>query len=140
MPKRRVRFLVSVWAMFAAALASAETYYPLTELLAASKTVVGEDIHYPKSGTPRISVAIVTVEPGTQASFHRHPVPLVSYVLEGELTVDYGPHGTKTFREGDTWVEAMEVAHRGINRGSAIVRLLAVYIGAEGSDNVVLQK
>lgn len=116
----------------------AQTYYPIKELLSSGQTVIGEAVRYPSSGTPRITVAIVTVEPGAQASFHRHPVPLVAYVLEGELTVDYGAKGRRTFRQGEALIEAMDTPHRGTNSGTGIVRLLAVYIGAEGSENTVL--
>ncbi|MCE1182282.1 MAG: cupin domain-containing protein [Rhodocyclales bacterium] len=115
-------------------------YYPVQELLVTGKTIVGEDIQYPTTGVPKITVAVVTVAPGAPAAFHRHPVPLVAYILEGELTVDYGPKGVKTFRQGDALVEAMNVPHRGMNLGSGMVKLLAVYIGAEGSANVALEK
>lgn len=120
-------------------MAEAQTYYPVQELLTTSQTVVGETIRYP-SGTPRVTVAIVSVMPGSAATFHRHPAPLVAYILEGELTVDYGQHGKKTFRQGEALVEAMDVAHRGFNEGSALVKLLAIYVGAEGTPNVVLEK
>lgn len=115
-------------------------YYPVQELLVTGKTVVGEDIQYPTTGAPKVTVAVVTVAPGAPAAFHRHPVPLVAYILEGELTVDYGAKGVKTFRQGDALVEAMNVPHRGMNLGSGIVKLLAVYVGAEGSANVALEK
>lgn len=115
-------------------------YYPVQELLVTGKTIVGEDIQYHTTGVPKITVAVVTVAPGAPAAFHRHPVPLVAYILEGELTVDYGPKGVKTFRQGDALVEAMNVPHRGMNLGSGMVKLLAVYIGAEGSANVALEK
>lgn len=123
-----------------AALARDEGYYPVQELLVTGKTVVGENIQYPTSGAPRITVAVVTVAPNTQAGFHRHPVPLVAYILEGELTVDYGEKGVKTFRQGDALVEAMNVPHRGMNLGTTVVKLLAVYVGAEGAANAVLEK
>ena len=122
------------------ALARDQGYYPVQELLVTGKTVVGESIQYPTTGAPKITVAVVTVAPGAPAAFHRHPVPLVAYILEGELTVDYGEKGVKTFRQGDALVEAMNVPHRGMNLGSGIVKLLAVYVGAEGSANVVLEK
>ena len=73
-----------------AALARDQGYYPVQELLVTGQTVVGENIQYPTTGAPKITVAVVTVAPGTPAAFHRHPVPLVAYILEGELTVDYG--------------------------------------------------
>lgn len=123
-----------------AALARDEGYYPVQELLVTGETVVGEKIQYPTTGAPRITVAVVTVAPNTQAGFHRHPVPLVAYVLEGELTVDYGEKGVKTFRQGDAVVEAMNAPHRGMNLGSGVVKLLAVYVGAEGSANATLEK
>ncbi len=122
------------------ALADGQGYYPVQELLVTGKTVVGEDIRYPTTGAPRITVAVVTVAPGSPAAFHRHPVPLVAYILEGELTVDYGEKGVKTFRQGDALVEAMDVPHRGMNLGTGIVKLLAVYVGAEGAANVALEK
>lgn len=118
---------------------NSQTYYPVQELLTTSQTVIGESIRYP-SGTPRVSVAIVSVMPGAAAAFHRHPAPLVAYMLEGELTVDYGIHGKKIYRQGEALVEAMDAPHRGVNEGSTPVKLLAIYIGAEGTPNVVLEK
>ncbi|MEO5342938.1 MAG: cupin domain-containing protein [Gammaproteobacteria bacterium SHHR-1] len=115
-------------------------YYPVEELLVTGKTVVGEEILYPSTGAAKITVALVTVKPGAPAAFHRHPVPLVAYILEGELSVDYGPKGVRTYRQGDALVEAMDVPHRGMNRGTETVRLLAVYVGAEGLANVELEK
>ncbi|SFN57753.1 Cupin domain-containing protein [Formivibrio citricus] len=123
-----------------AALASDQGYYPVQELLVTGETVAGEKIKYPTTGAPKITVAVVTVAPNSQAGFHRHPVPLVAYILEGELTVDYGEKGVKTFRKGDAVVEAMNLPHRGMNLGSGVVKLLAVYVGAEGSANATLEK
>jgi hypothetical protein len=34
-------------------------------------------------------------------------------------------------------MEAMEIAHFGINHGARPVRILAVYMGAEGSQDVI---
>ncbi|MBW7903171.1 MAG: cupin domain-containing protein [Rhodocyclaceae bacterium] len=133
------RFILLLALLVSGAQARDQNYYPVQELLVTGKTVVGEDIRYP-TGVPRITVAVVTVAPGAAAAFHRHPVPLVAYILEGELTVDYGPEGVKTFRHGDALVEAMHVPHRGMNLGSGIVRLLAVYVGAEGAANVALEQ
>lgn len=126
--------------LITAALARDEGYYPVQELLVTGETVVGEKIQYPTTGGPKITVAVVTVAPNSQAGFHRHPVPLVAYILEGELTVDYGEKGVKTFRQGDAIVEAMNMPHRGMNLGSGVVKLLAVYVGAEGSANAMLEK
>jgi quercetin dioxygenase-like cupin family protein len=68
---------------------------------------------------------------------HRHGVPLFAYILDGELTVDYGAHGTRVYRSGQAFMEAMEVAHFGINHGTQMVRILAVYMGAKGAEDVI---
>ena len=114
--------------------------YPTQELLSTEMTVMGEAIHYPTNGQAKVTVSIVTIEPGADIKLHRHPVPLVAYVLEGELTVDYGAKGMKIYHKGDAFVEAMDVPHRGMNPGTSTVRLLAIYTGAEGAANVALEK
>jgi len=53
------------------------------------------------------------------------------------LTVDYGTHGTRTYRQGQAFMEAMDVAHAGINTGTQPVRILAVYMGAQGASDVI---
>ena len=133
------KFILLLALLATGAQAQESNYYPVQELLVTGKTTVGEAIQYP-SGAPKITVAVVTVAPGSPAAFHRHPVPLVAYILEGELTVDYGEKGVKTFRQGDAVVEAMSLPHRGMNLGGGVVKLLAVYIGADGSANVALEK
>jgi quercetin dioxygenase-like cupin family protein len=120
--------------------AQADNAYPAKDLLTTSKTVVGEDIIYPTTGPAKITASIVTVAPGANTIEHRHGVPLFAYILEGELTVDYGAHGKKVFKKGDALVETMGVKHRGMNLGTTTVSLLAVYIGAEGAVNVIIDK
>ena len=57
--------------------------------------------------------------------------------LSGELTVDYGEHGSKTYQAGDAFIEAMNTWHNGHNTGDGPLRILAVYMGADGVPNVV---
>ncbi|MFZ2854308.1 MAG: cupin domain-containing protein [Rhodocyclaceae bacterium] len=122
------------------ASAQAAQAYPTQELLSTGTTVMGEALRYPTSGPAKVTVSIVTIQPGADTVLHRHPAPLVAYILEGELTVDYGAQGKKIFHKGDALLEAMDVPHRGMNHGSSPVSLLAVYLGAEGTANVALEK
>lgn len=122
-------------ALCLSAPASAQSYN-LTGSVSSSKTVVGEDIVYPR-GKAVITSAIVVLAPGEKTIGHRHGVPMFAYMLEGELTVDYGTHGIKVYRQGDSLLEAMNVSHFGRNTGTTTVRILAVYMGAEGSKDVV---
>ena len=59
--------------------------------------------------------------------------------LEGALTVDYGPAGSRAYEAGDAFLEAFGSDHDGRNAGDAPMRLLAVYMGAEGVPNTVMR-
>jgi quercetin dioxygenase-like cupin family protein len=118
------------------ALDAAAPSYPAVPLLSTGKTIVGETIHYPK-GDAHITAAIVTLAPGGRTILHKHGVPLFAYILAGELTVNYGTHGTRTYKQGQSFMEAMDVAHFGINNGAQPVRILAVYMGATGAKDVI---
>jgi quercetin dioxygenase-like cupin family protein len=53
-------------------------------------------------------------------------------ILEGDLTVDYGDKGTRTFHQGESIAEAINVPHNGKNLGTTPVKLFVAYAGAEG--------
>ena len=110
--------------------------YPAVPLISSGKNIVGETIHYPK-GAAHVTAAIVTLAPGGRTIVHKHGVPLFAYILSGTLTVNYGTHGTRTYKTGDAFMEAMDVAHFGINNGKESVKILAVYMGAKGAKNVI---
>jgi quercetin dioxygenase-like cupin family protein len=111
--------------------------YPAVPLLSTGTTIVGETIRYPTTGPAQVTAAIVTLAPGEKTSVHKHGVPLFAYILEGELTVDYAGYSKRTYRAGEAFMEAMDVAHFGINTGAQTMRLLAVYMGAQGSEDVI---
>ena len=105
-------------------------------LLDTDLTILDEAFAYP-NGRSRITAARITVPPGATVPLHLHPVPLFAYILQGELVVDYGGHGTRTYRKGDAFVEAFHTPHAGRNGGKGNVQILAVYAGAEGVPNSI---
>lgn len=109
--------------------------YPAVPLLSTGTTVVGEKIHYP-AGDAHVTAAIVTLAPGARTIMHKHDVPLFAYILEGELTVDYGAHGKRTYTQGQSLMEAMAVPHFATNTGDKTMRLIGVYMGADGAQDV----
>jgi quercetin dioxygenase-like cupin family protein len=139
---RRSRLFVALAALALCALArpaaaeTAKPSYPAVPLIATGKTIVGETIRYPK-GPAHVTAAVVTLAPGGRTIVHKHGVPLFAYILSGELTVNYGAHGTRTYKPGDAFMEAMDVAHFGVNNGKEPVRILAVYMGAKGAKDVI---
>jgi quercetin dioxygenase-like cupin family protein len=116
--------------------APAAPSYPAEPLLSTSTTIVGEKIRYP-SGAAHVTSAIVTLAPGARTILHKHGVPMFAYILDGEITVDYGKHGKRTYRKGQSLMEAMHVAHFGENTGKEPMRLIAVYMGAARAKDVI---
>ena len=119
--------------------AAQESGYPAAPLLSTGVTVVDETLRYATTGPARVTASIVTIAPGSRTIVHKHGVPMFAYILGGELTVDYGDHGKRTYRQGQALMEAMDVAHYGVNDGAEPVRILVVYMGAEGAANVIPQ-
>jgi quercetin dioxygenase-like cupin family protein len=101
-------------------------------VLSSGSTVTGEPIRYPSGAPAQITAVEITLQPGQQTGWHTHPVPLFGYILEGELTVDYGAKGKRIYLKGNGLAEAMNEAHNGRNTGPYPLTILAVFIGLEG--------
>jgi quercetin dioxygenase-like cupin family protein len=106
----------------------------LTPLLSGNQTIIDQTIAYPE-GTPKVTAAIVVIPPGKDTGWHTHAVPLFVYILEGEVTVDYGSKGIKVYKAGEALLEAENWPHNGMNQTDELVRIFAVYMGAEGLAN-----
>lgn len=120
-------------AAFAAGRLSAEApLRPVTPLVASSETIMGEQIVYPTGRPAKVTAAVVELAPGGETGWHTHGVPTFGYVLEGELTVDYGEKGTRVYRAGDAVLEAIAIPHNGRNTGAGPMRILALFMGADG--------
>ncbi len=140
--EHRLTVVTGILAVFTAGISlgvawAREPLLRFTPLFATGKTVMDETIVYPVAGPAKLTAGIVALAPGDETGWHTHGVPLTGIVLEGELTVNYGNRGTRTYRQGDAIAEAMSVPHNGKNAGAGPMRLFAVFIGAEGVANTV---
>ena len=108
----------------------------LTPLVQGGTDVLGTPLAYPE-GTPNVTSATVTIPPGGETGWHQHEVPLFAYILEGELTVDYGAKGKKIYRAGEAVLEAVGWAHNGTNTGTVPMKLVAVYMGGGSKANTI---
>lgn len=131
-----VSFILSLSGL-SVAWAAEYDYRQTKKLFNTSKTVIGETITYPKSARAKLAALEIVVAPGEKTAWHQHGAPLFAYILEGELVVDYGEHGEKVYVKGDAFMEAMAANHRGRNDGDEPVVILALFLGAEGYDNVI---
>jgi len=127
-------FLLSPLAAPALAAESEQYQNLLTPLYAGNQTIIGQEIAYPQ-GTPKVTAAIVTIPPGQETGWHTHQVPLFVYILEGEISVDYGDKGVKVYKAGDSLIEAMNWPHNATNKTDQPVKIMAVYMGAEDKPN-----
>lgn len=137
----RTILAIAAGGLIAVSVAFARTarqdYQRVDTLFSGSETVVGERLVYPEPGRAKLTSVIVTMLPGETTGWHTHGVPLFAYMLEGELEVDYGEKGVRTYRKGDAFLEAMATAHNGTNKGAVPVRVMAVFMGADGHENVI---
>jgi quercetin dioxygenase-like cupin family protein len=121
-------------------VAAQDTSPTVTTLLSTGTTIAGETLHYPVTGAAHVTAEIATLPPGVRTALHKHGVPTFAYILDGEITVDYGDRGKRTYRKGDSLMEAMDVAHFGADAGAQPVRILVVFMGAEGVADTIPMK
>jgi quercetin dioxygenase-like cupin family protein len=110
--------------------------YPAIPLFSGDRTVMDEAIAYPP-GKAHVNALIVVLGPGEKTLVHKHGVPTFIHILEGEVTVEYESHGKRTYHQGESFLEAMDVEHAGTNTGTVPVKILAVYMGADGAQDVI---
>jgi len=103
-----------------------------TVLVQSTKTFIGQDLRYPLL-KPQITAVLVELPPGGSSGRHLHPVPELAYVLEGTLTLATEGQGEKVFNAGQAFVESVNTWHTGFNRGTTPLKVLAVFVGEEGT-------
>jgi quercetin dioxygenase-like cupin family protein len=78
----------------------------------------------------KVTVVEVTLEPGQAGKPHRHPGPVIGYVLEGEDEWAIDDQSAKTLKTGDTFYEPTGCLHR-VSKNPAAkgnTRVLAVVL------------
>jgi quercetin dioxygenase-like cupin family protein len=99
------------------------------------KTILGQSFKYP-SGTPLINAFNIDIPVGKKTSLHKHAVPLFVYVVSGEMIVDYGSKGKRTFKAGAAYIEAIEWCHIAQAVGNQPAKIIGVYLGQEKPDQI----
>jgi quercetin dioxygenase-like cupin family protein len=78
----------------------------------------------------KVTVVEVTLEPGQAGEPHRHPGPVIGYVLKGEYEWAIDDQTAKTLKSGDTFYEPTGCLHR-VSKNPAAkgnTRVLAVVL------------
>lgn len=109
--------------------------YPQAQiLLETTETIAGETLHYPQSGQAKVTAAIITIPPGASTGWHQHKIPLVAYILSGELEMEYANGKRIVLKPGQALMEAISVAHIGTNLGNQPVKIFVAFIAEEKSE------
>ena len=78
----------------------------------------------------KVTVVEVTLRPGQAGKPHRHPGPVIGYVLEGEYELGIDDQPSKVFKAGETFYEPTGCLHR-VSKNPATkgnTRVLAVVL------------
>lgn len=115
--------------------AAADEHYPHMQiLLETQQTIAGERLVYPQSAQAKVTAATITIPPGQSTGWHKHKIPLVGYLLSGQLETEYADGKRVLLKQGDALMEAMRVAHIGANTGSVPARIFVAFIGTDHTD------
>ena len=109
----------------------------ITKLLQGSETIEGKAIAYPPSDKAEMAVLMVDLAPGKEIGLHMHPVPLVVYMMEGELEVEVSGGGKHKLQAGTAFLEVVNTWHNGFNRTDKPVKFLVVFAGEKGKANLI---
>lgn len=98
-------------------------------LLQTTTNSLGQPIAYPRDGAPEVSALLVEMAPGEDTGWHKHPVPLLGYLLAGELTVYQITGEKRVVRAGEVSLESVGVVHRGVNEGAVPLKMIVFVVG-----------
>ena len=98
-------------------------------LLQTTVNATGQPITYPTGGTPEVTAILVEMAPGEKTPWHQHPVPLLGYILSGELTVCQADGQKRVVRAGEVSLESVDHIHQGSNEASVPVRMVVFAVG-----------
>ena len=140
-----VIFTVFFGMLIHAELITDEKRFLITELGNIHQTTIGQSFEYP-SNPPNIDVHFIEILPGAESGWHTHDTPLVVTVLHGEITVHYcneeiensadkeqcNDKGiVRNFQTGDSFVEAINIEHNGVNDGVIPVKLHVITLNPD---------
>lgn len=92
----------------------------------------GKPLAYPAGAPAEITAVLVEIAPGRQTNWHRHPVPCLAYVLEGEVRVELAGGEVKILKAGEAAAEVVDLLHNGTNPGPKPARLVMFALGTVG--------
>src|SRR6266540_3032734 len=98
--------------------------FKVEPVIKSGKTADGEPLKYPRGDKPEVVSVIGTLEAGGRTALHQHPVPVFVYLLEGTLTVKQEGQKTRTYKQGDAFLETVGHWHQAFNESDKPAKVL----------------
>jgi quercetin dioxygenase-like cupin family protein len=92
---------------------------------------MGQKIQYPNVKDAKVSVMKITFPPGETTGWHKHEIPVFSYILEGTLTVETEDHKVTQYKENSCFAESYNIYHKGTNKEKSNLVVLAIYLAGD---------
>jgi quercetin dioxygenase-like cupin family protein len=102
---------------------------PANTLLRTTVNSIGQPIAWPRDGMPEVTALLVEMAPGEETGWHQHPVPLLGYILAGELTVYQITGEKRVVGPGEVSIESVDVIHNGVNEGATPLKMIVFVAG-----------
>ena len=119
----------AILAMAASSLICTQPVFSAAAPTVVRKVLMQQDV----PNGAQLAVVSVEIPVGGREGRHTHTGPLIVYVQEGALTLDYEGKPTVTYKVGETFfVEAGQI-HEGINNGTVPIKALASFVTPKGA-------
>lgn len=103
----------------------------IEKLLQSDLNSMGQKIQYPNVKDAKVSVMKITFPPGETTGWHKHEIPVFSYILEGTLTVETEDHKVTQYKENSCFAESYNIYHKGTNKEKSNLVVLAIYLAGD---------
>ncbi|NCB01953.1 MAG: cupin domain-containing protein [Spirochaetia bacterium] len=139
MKNRRVIIvlIISMLGFLYAEESPAYTAASVETLAVTSQSWDGSPIGWYPYGCPQVTVLRITVPSGVKLALHKHPIPLVAYMISGELSVETEAGKKAVFQSGDPIIEVIDTWHFGSSTGEEDAVLVAFYMGVTRLPNTI---
>lgn len=101
---------------------------------------MGQKIIYPDFKDAKVSMMKITFPPGESTGWHKHTIPVFSYILQGTLTIETEDHQIMEFKEGSSFAEMVNVYHQGTNKGDKDLIAFVIYLGGDETPLAIPKK
>lgn len=103
----------------------------IEKILQSTLNSMGQKIQYPNVKDAKVSVMKITFPPGETTGWHKHEIPVFSYILEGTLTVETEDHKVTQYKENTCFAESYNIYHKGTNKEKSNLVVLAIYLAGD---------